>query len=98
MPAVVLLNDMSAGHPHCYPARPNTEASDFVRSGGRGVHCIGHAWAVHGACDDHMPHGGVAASGSSFCRIEGKAICRVGDKISCGDTMATGSDFVFIDS
>lgn len=97
MSAVVRLGDTSTGHPHCYPARQNIEASDFVSIGGRGVHCVGHAWAAHGACKDHSPHGGAAAGGSAFVSIEGKAVCRVGDPISCGDTMVTGSDFVFID-
>ena len=97
MPAVVRLGDISTGHPHCYPARANIEASDFVSIDGRGVHCVGDAWGVHGACPIHSPHGGVAAAGSSFVTIDGKAVCRIGDPISCGDTMATGSDFVFID-
>lgn len=97
MPAVVRLGDTSTGHPHCYPARPNTEASDFVSIDGLGVHCVGHAWAVHGACKDHSPHGGVAAGGSAFVKIDGAAVCRIGDPISCGDTMATGSDFVFVE-
>ena len=95
MPGVVRLGDMSAGHPHCYPARPNIEASPNVFCNGKAVHRLGDAWAVHGACPEHTPHGGVASSGSPNVFVNGKPICRIGDAISCGDTMAQGSDNVF---
>lgn len=94
MPGVVRLGDVSAGHPHCYPSRPNTEASPDVYVDGRAVHRLGDAWAVHGACPNHTPHDGVASSGSATVFVNGKAICRIGDSISCGDTMAEGSSDV----
>lgn len=96
MPKAVRLGDISTGHPHCYPSRPNTEASSDVLINGRGAHRLGDAWAVHGACDDHSPHGGSAAGGSPNVYVNGKALCRIGDPISCGDTMATGSDDVIV--
>lgn len=95
MSAVVRLGDTSTGHPHCYPARPNIEASENVLVNGKGVHRMGDAWAVHGACGDHSPHGGSASSGSSTVFVNGKPICRIGDGISCSDSMATGSNNVF---
>jgi uncharacterized Zn-binding protein involved in type VI secretion len=95
MPGIVRLGDLSAGHPHCYHARPNTEASPNVFCNGRGVHRLGDSWDVHGACSDHVPHEGVASSGSSSVYANGRPLCRIGDGISCGDTMAEGSDNVF---
>lgn len=94
MPGVVRLGDVSAGHPHCYPARPNIGASPDVFVNGKGAHRLGDAWAVHGACPDHSSHGGVASSGSSTVFVNGRPICRIGDAVSCGDTMAEGSSDV----
>lgn len=94
MPGVVRLGDISEGHPHCYPGRPNIEASSDVIVNGKGAHRLGDAWAVHGACPDHSPHGGVASSGSATIFVNGKPICRIGDAISCGDTMIEGSDVI----
>lgn len=95
MPAVVRFGDVSIGHPHCYPSRPNTEASSNVFVNSKGTHRLGDAWAVHGACPDHSPHGGAASSGSSSVYVNGRPVCRIGDAISCGDTMAQGSGDVF---
>lgn len=96
MPKAVRLGDNSTGHPHCYPARPNIEASGDVIINGKGAHRVGDAWASHGACPDHTPHGGVAISGSGNVIVNGQSICRVGDGISCGDTMAEGSPDVIV--
>lgn len=96
MPGVVRLGDTSTGHPHCYPARPNIEASGDVLVNGRGVHRVGDAWAVHGACPDHSPHDGAAISGSATVFVNGRSICRIGDAVSCGDTMAAGSNDVIV--
>ncbi len=96
MPGAVRLRDTSEGHTHCYPARPNIEASDNVVINGEGAHRVGDAWAVHGACPDHSPHGGVAASGSGDVLVNGKKLCRIGDSISCGDSMAKGSSDVIV--
>jgi uncharacterized Zn-binding protein involved in type VI secretion len=41
-------------------------------------------------------HDGVASSGSPNVFVNGKPVCRIGDAISCGDTMATGSENVFV--
>lgn len=95
MPPVVRLGDISAGHPHCYPPRPNIEGSPNVFVNGKAVHRLSDAWAVHGACPDHSPHGGAASSGSSTVFVNGRPVCRIGDAISCGDTMAEGSPNVF---
>lgn len=96
MPGAIRLGDVSTGHPHCYPARPNVEASGDVMINGKGAHRVGDAWAIHGACKDHSPHGGVAASGSSNVFVNGRNLCRIGDSISCGDIMAEGSNDVIV--
>ena len=96
MLGAVRLGDMSTGHPHCYLARKNLEASNNVLINGKGAHRKGDAWANHGACSDHRPHGGIAASGSQRVFVNGKPLCRIGDNISCGDCMATGSSDVIV--
>jgi uncharacterized Zn-binding protein involved in type VI secretion len=92
MPAVVRLGDNCSGH-GCYPARQNVQASNNVFVNGRGVHRLGDAWATH--CCGVSCHDGTASSGSSTVFVNGKPICRVGDSVSCGSTMAEGSNNVF---
>lgn len=96
MPGAVRLGDMSTGHPHCYPATPAVGASSDVIVNGRGQNRVGDAWQTHGACEDHSPHSGTSSSGSQNVIVNGKSACRIGDSISCGDTMATGSNDVII--
>lgn len=96
MPAATRVNDNSTGHPHCFPARPVIQGSPNVFCNGRNSIRVGDAWAVHGACPDHSPHGGSSSSGSGTVYINGKAAVRIGDAISCGDTVAEGSSNVFI--
>jgi uncharacterized Zn-binding protein involved in type VI secretion len=92
MPAVVRLGDNCSGH-GCYPARPNNQASNNVFVNGKGVHSLCDDWASH--CCGIPCHDGIASSGSSTVFVNGKPICRVGDSVSCGSTMAEGSDNVF---
>ena len=46
-------------------------------------------------CSIHGP--GTVISGSPVCNLHGKPVARVGDKISCGATIITGSSTVLID-
>lgn len=96
MKGAVRVGDMSAGHAHCYEARLSAGGSKNVKINGRGAHRVGDSWAVHGTCPDHDPHGGTAASGCSSVLVNGKPLCGVGDSISCGDTMAMGSEDVMV--
>lgn len=96
MPGAVRKGDMSTGHPHCYPPTPAVGCSDNVLVNGRGAVRLGDAWQVHGACDVHSPHSGASISGSSTVFVNGKPKCRIGDAISCGDTMAEGSSDVIV--
>ncbi len=92
MAGVVRLGDKCSGH-GCFPSRQNIEASNNVFINGRGVHRVGDNWATH--CCGIPCHSGVASSGSSSVFVNGKPVCRIGDSISCGSTMATGSNDVF---
>ena len=93
MPAVVRLGDVDTGHDAC-PPRPNNQVSPNVFVNGLGVHRLGDSYALHG-CPDHPPHSAVAASGSRTVFMNGKACCRIGDAVSCGSAMETGSSNVF---
>ena len=96
MAGAVRLADMSTGHPHCFPSRPNIESSTNVMINGRGAHRLNDSWAIHGACSDHSPHGGSASGGSPDVYVNGRPLCRIGDSISCGDVMMTGSGDVIV--
>lgn len=89
--AVTRLGDMSTGHGG-FPPRPNLEASPNVFANMMPVHRQGDKWAVH--CTKHC-HTGVLTSGSSTVYVNGKQVGRVGDPISCGDQVASGSNNVF---
>lgn len=89
--AVVRFADLSAGH--CYPPRPNNEASGNVFINSRGAHRVGDYWPVHACGDD--THDGVQASGSPNIFVNNRALARVGDSISCGDTNGQGSPNVY---
>lgn len=90
--AVVRLGDICTGH-GCFSPRPNIEASKTVSLNSLPMHRVGDKWAPHCCVSCH---GGVAAQGSPNVIIEGRAVCRTGDAISCGSKMATGSSNVFI--
>ena len=93
MPGIVRLNDKCTGH-SCYPPRPCITASDDVFVEGKAVHREQDKWAMH-ACPNTPPHDGVLATGSSTVYVNGKAIARIGDPISCGSKTQEGSQTVF---
>ena len=93
MPGIVRLNDKCTGH-SCYPPRPCITASDDVFVDGKAVHREQDKWAMH-ACPNTPPHDGVLAKGSSTVYVNGKAIARIGDPISCGSKTRDGSQTVF---
>ena len=61
----------------------------------RPVHRVGDAWATHG-CSICRPHAGVLAAGSPDVFVNGAPAGRIGDPVSCGSSVATGSQNVFI--
>jgi uncharacterized Zn-binding protein involved in type VI secretion len=92
MPSIVRLADASFGH-GCWPARPNASASSNVFANSIGIHRVQDLWQIH--CCGSACHDGVQASGSPNVFVNGKAVARIGDSISCGDTNAVGSPNVF---
>lgn len=95
MPAVTRLGDICTGHAHCYPPRPSTGASLTVRVNGIPAHRQSDGWASHGACPVHSPHGDSLAAGSPTVRVNNLQLGRIGDPVSCGSAVATGSSTVF---
>ena len=93
MPPAARLNDICTGHAD-WPPRPNIEGSPNVFVNGLAWHRQGDAWATH--CNS-IPecHGGVLASGSSSVFVNKQQAGRIGDPVSCGSSVATGSPNVF---
>ena len=87
MPPVVRLGDVSSGH--CFPARPNDQASENVIVNNKGVHRLGDHWITH-CCGDPC-HDGNLAEASPTVFINNKGCGRIGDAVSCGDFAAQGS-------
>lgn len=93
MPPAARLNDICTGHAD-WPPRENIQASPNVFVNSRGWHRQGDSWATH--CN-LIPecHGGVLASGSKSVFVNKKRAGRIGDPVSCGSSVATGSPNVF---
>lgn len=94
MPAATRLGDNNTGHDAC-PPTALVSASENVLINGQGAGRVGDAYAAHG-CIVHVPHSGAISSGSATVYINGKPAGRIGDTVSCGGTVAAGSNNVFI--
>ena len=93
MPPAARLNDICTGHDD-WPPRPNVQGSPNVFVNNRNWHRQGDSWEVH--CNPEMIcHAGVLASGSSTVFVNKKQAGRIGDPVSCGSSVATGSENVF---
>ena len=89
--AVTRLGDLTTGHSAFVPV-PSVQASPNVFANFLPVVRQGDAFAVH--CTKPC-HQGVLASGSSTVYVNGKQIGRIGDRVSCTDQVASGSNNVF---
>ena len=78
---------MSTGHDGFGP-RASIDGCPRVTVGGVPVHCVGHAWENHPTVGS--THAGYLAQGAPHVSIGGRAVGRVGDPITCGDTVAQG--------
>lgn len=97
MPPASRLDDICTGH-ECFPPRNATSGSPNVFINSRAAHRQGDSWAVHACTHPDMPHGSHAGSlgaGSSTVFVNGKQLARVGDPVSCGSSVASGSSNVF---
>ena len=97
MPAVARLGDTCTGH-ECFPPRANTAGSPDVYVNSLPVHREGDGWEAHTCTHPDTPHGthgGSLAAGSSTVYVNSKQLGRVGDPVSCGSSVASGSGNVF---
>ncbi|MBQ7170248.1 MAG: PAAR domain-containing protein [Synergistaceae bacterium] len=97
MPAVTRKGDSCTGH-SCWPSRNSTEGSPDVYVNGIPAHRQGDSWETHCCTHPDCPHGchsGSLSSGSSTVYVNGQQLGRVGDPVSCGSTVASGSGNVF---
>lgn len=92
---ICLLGHNCTGHGD-FPARPNSEADEYLLVNGKPVHCEGHAWSVH--CNlVPVCHGAVLAGGSVLMTVNGRAVGRIGDAVSCGGSVAEGDEYFVLD-
>lgn len=94
MPKGTRLGDNDTGHDACAATALVTASSNVIING-KGAGRVGDSYASHG-CKSHPPHSGVIANGSATVFINGRAAGRVGDAVSCGGSVAVGSDNVVI--
>lgn len=92
MPAVCRKGDTCTGHGG-FPPRANDEGSPNVFVNGIPAHRQGDHWVTHCAGDSCQD--GALSGGSSSVFVNGKALGRIGDDVSCGSVVASGSGDVF---
>jgi len=90
MPPVTRVDvDASTGH-DCFVPRPNTpNGSPNVFVNNLGVVRVTDPWPPH--CCGPTCHDGDQSAGSTTVFVNGLALTRIGDAISCGDASAAGS-------
>jgi uncharacterized Zn-binding protein involved in type VI secretion len=92
MSAITRLGDLTTGH-GCFPPMPSITASTNVFCNGIGVVRVSDVYTGH--CCGPACHGGVLAAGSSTVFVNGRALGRIGDLVSCGDHVGQGSSNSF---
>ena len=86
---VTRLGDLTAGHDG-FPPRPSISASPNVTCNNIAVVRLNDSYDVH--CNIvPVCHVGVLSTGSGTVTVNGLPLGRVGDSVSCGDTVAEGS-------
>ena len=94
MAGAAYITSSSTGHSG-WPSRVTSQGSDNVIINGNGAHRQGDGWPVHcnplGEC-----HAGSTSGGSGSVLVNGKPLARIGDSISCGGSIRTGSDNVLV--
>lgn len=93
MPGACRKTDVSMGH-GCFPSRPNIDGSTDVIIDGLGAHRKDDKWLIH-ICGKQS-HDGSLSSASNTVFANNRGIGRIGDSISCGDTVKTGSSTTII--
>ncbi len=98
MPPVTRKGDTCTGH-ECFPPRNSTSGSNNVFVNDIPAHRQGDSWAVHTCTHPEVPHGshaGSLSSGSGTVYVNGRQLGRIGDPVSCGSSVATGSWNVYV--
>ena len=93
MPAVHRVGDLCSGH-QCWSPRQLVTGASTVYSGAVAVAKEGSLYNTH-LCGSKSPHTGEVKEGSSTVFVEGDAIGRKGDKVTCGGTANGASSTVF---
>ena len=93
MPNASRMNDMTTGHGPFAPV-PIIKGSTNVMINGQGAARQTDQTLIH--CAGPACHATPVKSGSSTVNINGFQAARVGDPITCGGTIITGSATVFI--
>ena len=88
------LGDICSGHV-CWPPRNNYQGSPDKYVNNLPQHRLGDGWVVH-CCPKRGCHPGVLASGSKSVLVNNRPAGRMGDAVSCGSVVATGSFNYFI--
>lgn len=89
MPAVGTKNSICSGHGG-FPPRPSAEGEPLMKINGIPVLVDGNVFPDHS--DGNSTHSGTATSTRPWFKVNGKAICCVGDPVSCGSVVATGDN------
>lgn len=94
MPRATRHWDHDTGHDACPPRGLDSHSED-VFINGRGAGRVGDIYILH-SCPAHSPHSGHIAAGSSSVFTNSRAAARIGDPVSCGGSVAEGSEDVII--
>lgn len=99
------IGDNCSGHP-CpphpaipvgfAPPAPATTGSTDVLINGLGAVTVGSVYEPHQCSNESQPHTRTVTSGSLTVFVNGKALSRTLDPISCGSTVVGGSTNVFV--
>ena len=92
MPAAHRQGDICSGH-GCYAPRQNISWSTNVFVNNKGWHRQLDNWGSH--CCGPNCHKAHTAEGSSMVFVNSRQAARIGDPLSCGSAIATGSKNVY---
>lgn len=80
-----------------FPPTVSTGGSGLVFISSQPVIETGTTFAPHTDPNGNV-HTPKQSEGSSFVFTEGNAVARIGDGLDCGDALASGNSFVFIEA
>ena len=90
--SVVRVGDLSTGH-GAHPARRALNGNLKLFIGGLAAVCEGDLWEEHSTDPDGPAY---AVSSNPKLYVDGKPVIVVGDQLTCGDSVATGSDTLVV--